>query len=74
MLLQILHKSSHSRGFLADGYIDTVDRFALFVKFLLVDDGVNGNGGLTRLTVTDNQLTLSATDRNHRVDSFQTRL
>ena len=35
---------------------------------------VDGNRGLTRLTVADNQLTLPAADRNHGIDSLQTGL
>ena len=72
MLLQRLHESSHRGGFLADGHIDTVDRLAGIVEALLVDDGIDGDGGLARLAVSDDELTLSAPDGNHRVDSLQT--
>lgn len=34
---------------------------------LLVDDGVDADSGLTRLTVTDHQLTLSASDGDQSV-------
>ena len=37
----------------------------------LVQNRVNGDSGLAGLTVTNNQLTLAATNRNHRVDGFQ---
>ena len=40
----------------------------------LVDDRVQGDSGLTRLTVTNDELTLTTTDRNHRVDSLQASL
>ena len=33
-----------------------------------------GDGGFTRLAVADDQFALSATDRNHRVNRFQTGL
>src|SRR5690606_37730319 len=45
---------------------------AFIVKFFLVDNGVNSDGGFTRLTVADDQLALSASDRNHRVNRFDT--
>src|SRR5690606_22310400 len=41
---------------------------------LLVEDGVDRNSRLTGLTVTDDQLTLTATDGDHRVDGEDTRL
>src|SRR5262249_12845574 len=40
----------------------------------LVDDGVDGDRGLARLAVADDQLTLSAADRNHGVDGFDSGL
>ena len=39
---------------------------------LLVDDGVNGNGGLANLTVTDDELALSTADGHEGVDSLET--
>ncbi len=47
------------------GDINTEDAEAL-----LIDDGIDGNGGLAGLPVTDDQLALAATDRNHRVDGL----
>src|SRR5690606_2343548 len=47
---------------------------AFYVLALLVDDGVDGHGGLTHLTVTDDQLALATADRHHRVDRFHTGL
>src|SRR4029079_8553950 len=35
---------------------------------LLVDDGVEGDGGLAGLAIADDQLALTAADRDHRVD------
>ena len=71
MLLQCTDEGSNGRSLLADGHIDTIDRLACLIETLLVDDGINGDGGLTRLTVADDELTLSATDGNHRVDGLQ---
>ena len=36
----------------------------------MVEDGVNGNCGLSGLTVTNDQLTLTTTDRNHGFHLF----
>jgi len=74
LFTQGVHDAGHRRTFLTDGHIDTVHRISGFKVRTLVDDGIDGDGGLTRLTVADNQLTLSATDRNHRIDGLQTRL
>ena len=46
----------------------------VFAYSLLVDDGVDGDGGLARLTIADNQLTLAAADRHERVDGLEARL
>ena len=72
MLLQRLHKVCHSTGLLADSDIDTVYGLACLIETLLVDDGVNGYSRLTCLAVTDDKLTLTTTNGNHRVDSLQT--
>ena len=40
----------------------------------MVDNGIDGNRRLTGLSVTDNQLTLSSSDRNHRINSLDTGL
>ena len=70
VLLQSLNKSSYGRCLLTDGNINTINWFSCLKETLLVDNGINGNSGLTRLTVTNNQLTLSTTNRNHGVDSL----
>ena len=56
-------------GLLADGDIDADHALAT-----LVEDGVDGDGGLAGLTVADDKLTLAATDRHHGVDSQQASL
>ena len=52
-------------AFLADGDVDADDVLAL-----LVDDGVDGNGGLAGLAVADDELALSAADRDHGVNGL----
>src|SRR4029078_4619561 len=44
------------------------------VLALLVDDRVDRDGGFAGLSVADDQLTLAAADRHHRVDRLQTGL
>ena len=51
-------------GLLADGDIDADHALAA-----LIEDSVDGNGGLTGLTVADDELALAAADRHHGVDS-----
>jgi len=38
----------------------------------LVKHGVKSDGSLSGLTITDDQLTLTTTDRNHGIDRFET--
>ena len=74
MLAQRIHDAGHGGTFLSDGHIDAVYRVSGFIIAALVDDRINGNSRLARLAVTDNQLTLSAADRNHRIHGLQTGL
>ena len=64
----------HGAALLADSHIDAVYRLAGEVFRTLVDDRIEGDGGLAGLTVADNQLTLAAADRDHGVDGLQTGL
>ena len=72
MLLQCRDKGCNGTSLLTDGHIDTIDRFACLIEALLVDDGIHGDSGLTRLTVADDKLTLATADGNHRVNGLQT--
>src|SRR5690554_2678565 len=69
VLFQFAHYAGNRRGFLANRYIDTLN-----ARVFLVDNGIDGNGGFTNLAVTDNQLTLAATDWHHGINGFQTNL
>ena len=62
---------------LTDGDVDAVQLLLLvsgLVEALLVDDGVDGDGGLAGLTITDDQLTLATTDGHKRVDGLDASL
>src|SRR6185503_1138035 len=66
-VLQSLDHLGHRRRFLTNRNVDTDYVFAL-----LVDDRVDGDGSLACLTIANDQLALTATDRHHRVDRFET--
>ena len=74
LLFERLHHAGNGRLFLADGDVDADHGFIRAPVLLLVDDRVHRNSGLTCLAVTDDQLTLAATDRDHRVDRLDTGL
>ncbi len=65
VLFERLDDAGDGRTFLADRDIDTKDAEAL-----LIDDRIDGNGGLARLPVADDQLTLAAADGNHGIDGL----
>ena len=64
-VFQRLHHLRHGGALLADGDID-----ADHVAALLIDDGVEGDGGLAGLAVADDQLALAAADGDHGVDGL----
>src|SRR6185369_4697257 len=66
VLFQLGNNLGDRGALLADGDVD-----ADHVPALLVDDGVDGDGGLAGLTVADDQLALTAPDRNHGVDRLE---
>ena len=62
-LLKETHDIANGRALLADGDVDAVERLGVVASLedsLLVDDGVDGNSGLTSLSVTNDQLTLAS--------------
>jgi hypothetical protein len=77
VLLKGLDELSDSGTLLTNSDVHTVQLLGLVgtaVPSLLVQDGVESDGSLTSLTVTDNQLTLTTSDRNHGVDGLKTSL
>src|SRR5690606_29200089 len=68
-LFECPHHLRDRRLLLADRVVDADDVLAL-----LIDDRVDGDGGLARLAVADDQLALAAADRHHAVDGLETRL
>ena len=68
-LFQAVVNLGHSGVLLADCHVDADDVLAL-----LVQDGVNGDGGLAGLAVADNQLPLATADGHHGVHGQDARL
>lgn len=62
-LLEESHDVGHGRSLLADGDVDAVEGLGVVASFedgLLVEDGVDGDGGLAGLSVSNNKLTLAS--------------
>lgn len=77
VLLKSLDELSNSGTLLANSDVDTVELLGLVtgvVPPLLVKHGVQSDGSLASLTITDNQLTLATANRNHGIDGLQTSL
>src|SRR5690606_32489711 len=69
VFLELAHYVGNGRRLLADCHVDTGH-----VLTLLVDDGINRDGGLAGLAVANDQLTLATADRHHGVDRLETGL
>jgi hypothetical protein len=77
VLLKSLDKLGDGGSLLTDGDVDAVKLLGLVLAVvppLLVEHGVESDGSLTSLTVTNDQLTLTTADRNHGVDGLETSL
>lgn len=74
VLLKSLHKLGDGGPLLADGDVDAVKLLGLVVAVvppLLVEHGIEGDGSLAGLTITNDQLTLATTNRHHGVDGLK---
>src|SRR5208283_1045858 len=69
ILFKGLYHARNARPFLAYGNIDTND-----IAAILVDNRIKGNRGLSCLAVTDDQLPLSPSNRDHRINCLYSRL
>src|SRR5690606_41872729 len=72
--LQSTNYVRYCRVLLTYRYIYTEYWLTSFVKFFLIQNGVDTNSSLTCLTVTNHKLTLSTSDCNHGIDRVKTRL
>jgi hypothetical protein len=76
-VLETLDELGDSGALLADGDVDAEELLLVVVavvETLLVDDGVDGNGGLAGLTIADDKLTLATTNGHEGVDGLETSL
>ena len=74
LLLQDLDELRHRRALLSDRDIDAIELDLLVagrVQRLLVEDGVERDGGLAGLAIADDELALAAADRDQRIDRLQ---
>ena len=77
VLLKGLDELSNGGSLLTDSDVDTVELLGLIgtvVPTLLVENGIESDGSLTGLTITNDQLTLTTTDGNHGVNGLETGL
>lgn len=61
------HNVRNSGSLLTNSDVNAIERFAVIaslVDFLLVDDGINSNSGLSGLSVSNDQFTLSSANWN----------
>ena len=74
---ETLDNLSYGGPLLSDGDVDAVQHLLWvsgIVETLLVDDGVNGDGGLSGLTIANDQLTLATADGHEGVDGLDASL
>lgn len=79
MVFQSFDDVGDSRSLLTDGNVDAVKSSASFnvwvVKgLLLVDDCVNSNSSFTSLSISNNKLSLSSSNRYQRIYRFKASL
>src|SRR5690606_22505372 len=74
VFFQRLRDLRDRRPLLADGDIDAVELLVFVVALverLLIEDRVDGDGGLAGLAVADDELALAAADRDQGVDRLE---
>jgi hypothetical protein len=71
------HDVGNSGSLLTDGGVDAVKLLGNIIVvevLLLVEDGIDGNGGLASASIADDQLTLASADGHEGVDALETGL
>lgn len=78
VFFQGLDELSNGRSLLSDSDVNTVKLLRLVsgavVDGLLVQDGVESDSGLSGLSVSNDELSLSTPDRNHGIDGLESSL
>ena len=77
MVLECLDDVGDGGSLLSDSDVNAEELFVdipcIEVSFL-IDDSINGNGGLSGLSVTNDQLSLSSSDGDETINSLETGL
>mmetsp|Transcript_24779 Transcript_24779/g.45972 ORF Transcript_24779/g.45972 Transcript_24779/m.45972 type:complete len:512 (+) Transcript_24779:271-1806(+) len=68
LVIELTDKLGDGGSLLSNTNVDTGQRIRLG---LLVDDGIDGNGGLTGLTITNDQFTLSTTNGDESINGLK---
>ena len=77
MVLEDLADVSDGGSLLSNGDVNAIKLLVCISGIevgLLVDNGINGNGSLSSLSVTNNELSLSSSDWYKTVDGLETGL
>jgi hypothetical protein len=77
VLFKGLDELGNSGSLLSDGDVDAVKLLALIgslVPALLVENGIEGDGSLSGLTITNDQFTLTTANGHHGIDRLETSL
>jgi hypothetical protein len=69
LIFKYFHNVSNGRSLLSNSYVNAVKslgivRVRVIEGSLLVDDSINGNSCLSSLSITDDQLSLTSSNRN----------
>lgn len=79
MRFQYLHNICDGWSLLTNGNVNAIEFLGLILvrvkeSWFLVNNGVDSNGGLTSLSITDDQLSLPSSNGDEHIDWFQTGL
>lgn len=77
MVSQCFNDVGNSGSFLSDSNIHAEELFLGISRVkisFLIDDGINSDSSLSSLPIPNNQLSLSSTDRDQTINSFQSSL
>lgn len=77
MFFKGFHDVSNSGSLLSNGDVDAVKLFvsvSSFEIFLLVKNGINGNGGFTSLSISNDKFSLSSSNGDQTIDGLKSSL
>lgn len=79
MIFKCLHNICYSRSLLTNSDIDTIESLGVITVGIiegsfLIDDGIDGDGSFTSLSISDNELSLSSSNGDETVDTLESSL